>query len=114
MRLESFGFAGVVRVRRVMRAAVLGLGEAGRMYARDLAAAGWQVAGFDPGDVPTPDGILRAPTAAAAVQDAEFVLALSGAKAAVAVAVSVAGRLAPAACYADLNSSGPELKRRSP
>jgi len=81
------------------------------MYARDLAAAGWQVAAFDPGDVPTPDGILRALTAAAAVQDAEFVLALSGAKAAVAVAVSVAGRLAPAACYADLNSSGPELKR---
>ena len=94
-----------------MRAAVLGLGEAGRLYARDLAAAGWQVSAFDPGDVSTPDGIIRAPSAAAAVQDAEFVLAITGARVAVAVAESVAGRLAPAACYADLNSSGPELKR---
>ena len=38
-------------------------------------------------------------------------LALTGASAAVAAAEAVAGRLAPMACYADLNSCGPDVKR---
>jgi len=94
-----------------MRAAVLGLGEAGGLYARDLAAAGWAVSGYDPAPVPTPDGVTRAGSAAAAVEGAELVLALTGCGAAVAVAQAVADHLAPAACYADLNACGPDVKR---
>jgi 3-hydroxyisobutyrate dehydrogenase len=43
-----------------MRVAVLGLGEAGGRYGADLAAAGWQVSGYDPAPVRTPPGVLRA------------------------------------------------------
>ena len=39
-----------------MRIAVLGLGEAGSLFASDLVAAGAGVSAFDPAPVPTPDG----------------------------------------------------------
>ena len=42
-----------------MRVAVLGLGEAGGRFATDLVAAGVQVAAFDPGPVPSPEGVER-------------------------------------------------------
>ncbi len=94
-----------------MRAAVLGLGEAGRRYARDLARAGWSVDGYDPADAGTPDGVRRVPSAIAAVRGAELVLVLTGCRAAVGTAEAVADHLAPGACYADLNTCPPETKR---
>ena len=42
-----------------MRFAVLGLGEAGSLFASDLATAGHAVSAYDPREVPTPDGIVR-------------------------------------------------------
>ena len=36
-----------------MRAGVLGLGEAGALYATGFLENGWSVTGYDPGDVPT-------------------------------------------------------------
>jgi 3-hydroxyisobutyrate dehydrogenase-like beta-hydroxyacid dehydrogenase len=96
---------------RPRRAAVLGLGEAGRRYAADLAAAGWVVHGYDPAPTPTPDGVSRAPDPGAAVAGAEIVLGLTGAAHAVAVAEQVAEHLPTGACFADFNSAGPQTKR---
>lgn len=90
---------------------MLGLGEAGGRYAADLARAGWLVRGYDPAATPTPDGVTRASTGAEAVRDAVLVLSLAGAGPAVAVAKEIAPALPDGACFADLNTTAPELKR---
>ncbi|WP_405667258.1 NAD(P)-binding domain-containing protein [Streptomyces sp. NBC_01166] len=95
-----------------MKVGILGLGEAGALYATGFAEHDWQVTGFDPGDVPTPESVDRAATAAEAVQGCELVLSLTGAKAALAVAQEVAPHLQARTVYADMNASAPELKRR--
>jgi 3-hydroxyisobutyrate dehydrogenase-like beta-hydroxyacid dehydrogenase len=94
-----------------MRTAVLGLGEAGRRYAADLAAAGWQVTGYDPAPLATPAGVRRAASLAEAVGQAELVLGLTGARFAVPVAEQAAADLPGQACYADFNSAAPAAKR---
>ncbi|MBN6052875.1 DUF1932 domain-containing protein [Nonomuraea sp. RK-328] len=68
-----------------MRCAVIGLGEAGRVYAAALAA-GHEVLGYDPGDTPTPEGVTRATTPKEAVGQAAYVLVLTAAAAARSVA----------------------------
>ncbi len=88
-----------------MEVAVLGLGEAGGRIAADLAAAGCTVRGWDP---------ARTSTAASdvdAVREADVVLSLNAAAAALAVAQGVAGALRADAVYADLNTAAPALKR---
>lgn len=95
-----------------MRVGILGLGEAGALYAAGFAEHGWEVAGFDPGDVPTPAGVIRAASAAEGVQDCDLVLSLTGARAALAVAQDAAEHLGAATVYADMNAGAPELKRQ--
>ncbi|MFI9025280.1 DUF1932 domain-containing protein [Streptomyces sp. NPDC053560] len=94
-----------------MKVGILGLGEAGALYAKGFAEHDWEVSGFDPGDVPTPAGVARAATAVEAVQGCDLVLSLTGAKAAPAVAQEVAPHLQARAVYADMNAGAPELKR---
>jgi 3-hydroxyisobutyrate dehydrogenase len=94
-----------------MRIAILGLGEAGQPYAADLVTLGWKVSGFDPAPVPTPGGLQRASCVAEAISGAEFILSLTGARFATAVAVQAAETIAPGACYADFNSASPAGKR---
>jgi 3-hydroxyisobutyrate dehydrogenase-like beta-hydroxyacid dehydrogenase len=94
-----------------MQVAVLGLGEAGGRYAADLAAAGCTVHGYDPAPTPTPAGVRRAGTAAAAVRDAQLVVSLTGEAAAVAVATEIAPALPAGCCLADLNTAAPAVKR---
>ncbi|MEU4893337.1 DUF1932 domain-containing protein [Streptomyces sp. NPDC044780] len=95
-----------------MKVGILGLGEAGALYATGFSEHGWQVAGFDPGDVPTPAGVARAASPADAVQGCDLVLSLTGAKAALAVAEEAAPYLPDATVYADMNAGAPELKRK--
>jgi 3-hydroxyisobutyrate dehydrogenase-like beta-hydroxyacid dehydrogenase len=56
--------------------AVLGLGEAGGTIARDLAAAGVRVRGYDPA-APAPDGVTAAASDADACRGASLVLSLT-------------------------------------
>ena len=62
--------------------AVLGLGEAGSVIARDLVAAGAIVRGYDPAVAAGP-GITDAPGEAEAARGADLVLSVNSAKAAV-------------------------------
>jgi 3-hydroxyisobutyrate dehydrogenase len=94
-----------------MRAAVLGLGEAGSRYAADLVAAGWDVSGHDPAPVPTPQGVLRADSTAAAAMQADLAVGLSGPAAAAAVAAAAGRAMRAGSCYADLNSTSASRKR---
>ncbi|MEV4008934.1 DUF1932 domain-containing protein [Nonomuraea angiospora] len=95
-----------------MRCAVIGLGEAGGVYAAALAAAGHEVLGYDPGDTPTPAGVTRTATPREAVEQAAYVLVLTGAAAAPSVAEQCLPHLAPGACYADFTSASPEVMER--
>lgn len=95
-----------------MKVGILGLGEAGALYATGFVEQGWQVVGFDPVDVPTPAGVARAATVAEAVRACDLVLGLTGAKAALAVAKEAAPHLEPSTVYADMNAGAPELKRK--
>lgn len=94
-----------------MRIAVLGLGEAGRRYAADLLAAGHDVAGYDPAPTPTPSGVRRADSVADAVEGAELVLGLTGARFAASAAEDAAAALSAHACFADFNSASPSEKQ---
>ncbi|MBD3007103.1 DUF1932 domain-containing protein [Streptomyces sp. 5-10] len=95
-----------------MRVGILGLGEAGALYAVGFAENGWSVVAYDPGDVPTPAGVVRAGSVAEAVAEADLVLGLTGAKAAVAVAAEAAPHLRDGGVFADMNAGAPELKRK--
>jgi 3-hydroxyisobutyrate dehydrogenase-like beta-hydroxyacid dehydrogenase len=91
--------------------AVLGLGEAGGALARDLAAAGAVVRGYDPA-VPAPEGIVATGSEAEAATGADVVLSVNSASAAhEALSAGLAG-LGPDALWADLNTASPETKRR--
>lgn len=94
-----------------MRIAVLGLGEAGRRYGADLAAAGASVIGYDPAPVADPPGVARAGSVADAVAGAELVLGLTGAAHAVPAATEAAAAVPAGTCYADLNTAAPAGKQ---
>jgi len=93
-----------------MHVAVLGLGEAGSVYAAACVRRGWSVAGYDPVDVPTPEGVTRRSSIAEAVAEADVVLGLTGATAALRVAREAAPALRPGGCFADMNTGGVSLK----
>lgn len=93
-----------------MRITVFGLGEAGSLIAADLARVGVEVHGFDPADVPTPEGVHRHELPTSAVAGAELVAAVTAAadsKEAMAQAWELIG---PETVYADLATSSPTLK----
>ncbi len=95
-----------------MRVAVLGLGEAGSLYAAGLGARGASVTAFDPFVSAGPSGVTLAPDASAAAKDAEVVASLVGAAAAPGVARSVFPAMPRHAVYADMNTASPADKRR--
>ena len=97
--------------------AVLGLGEAGSAIARDLAAAGALVRGYDPA-VPAAEPVLDTASEGEAAQEAQLVLSVNSAKAAVeAFKAGLPGLLAggqprPDVLWADLNTASPGTKRQ--
>jgi 3-hydroxyisobutyrate dehydrogenase len=95
-----------------MRCAVIGLGEAGGVFAAALASAGHEVLGYDPADKPTPAGVVRVDDVSEAVRGASYVLVLTAASVAPAVAASCAPYLAEGACYADFTSAAPAVMER--
>lgn len=86
---------------------VIGLGEAGSIYATALVEAGHTVTGYDPVAPTTPAGVARVDTAADAVRHADVVLVLTGAAAARPVATDCLPAMKPGSCYADMTSSSP-------
>lgn len=90
--------------------AVLGLGEAGGAFARDLVAAGAVVRGYDPA-VTAGDGVTATASEAEAVTGADLVLSVNSSAAAVAALRAGITALAPGAVWADLNTASPAKKR---
>ncbi len=95
-----------------MRVAVLGLGEAGRIYAADLAERGSVVTAADPVATTAPPGVTLASGAPEAVRGADVVLSLVGGGAAASALDSALPELVPGSVYADMNTVAPSEKRR--
>ena len=97
--------------------AVLGLGEAGSVIARDLAAAGARVRGYDPAVTAT-GPVLDTGSEAEAARGAHLVLSVNSAKAAVDAfkaglpGLLAGGRPRPDVLWADLNTASPGVKRQ--
>jgi len=97
--------------------AVLGLGEAGSVIARDLTAAGARVRGYDPA-VTAAEPVLDTASEAEAAIEAHLVLSVNSAEAAVqAFKAGLPGLLAsgqprPDVLWADLNTAAPGTKRQ--
>lgn len=94
-----------------MRIAVLGLGEAGAIYARGLAERGADVVGFDPVVAEPPTGVTRLSSIADAVADADLVLSLVGSSAADEVLSTALPGMPATAAFADFNTAAPGHKR---
>jgi 3-hydroxyisobutyrate dehydrogenase-like beta-hydroxyacid dehydrogenase len=90
--------------------AVLGLGEAGSLIARDLVAAGAVVRGYDPAVASGP-GITECGSEAEAARGADLVLSVNSAKAAVDAFRAGRAGLRSGALWADLNTAAPAVKR---
>jgi 3-hydroxyisobutyrate dehydrogenase-like beta-hydroxyacid dehydrogenase len=91
--------------------AVLGLGEAGGAFAGDLAHAGATVRGYDPADVPVPDGVDRTSSEVEAVTGADLVLSVNSASAAREALRAAVAAVTGGAVWADLNTASPGAKR---
>jgi 3-hydroxyisobutyrate dehydrogenase-like beta-hydroxyacid dehydrogenase len=94
------------------KVAVIGLGEAGALYARGLRDAGYEVSGYDPFTRLDEDGISQFDELADTLAGVDFAITLVGASAAEAVTRDVLVDLASGALLADFNTGGPELKAR--
>ncbi len=101
--------------RQTLVIAVLGLGEAGSLIARDLAAAGARVRGYDPA-VTAAGLVLDTASEAEAAREAHVVLSVNSAKAAVdAFQAGMPGLRPderPGLLWADLNTASPGIKRQ--
>ncbi|MCL2583053.1 MAG: DUF1932 domain-containing protein [Streptosporangiales bacterium] len=89
--------------------AVLGLGEAGSLIARDLAAAGAAVRGYDPA-VAAPDGVTGTRGEAEAADGADLVLSLTSSKAAAGALRAALPGMRKGTPWADLNTASPGVK----
>jgi 3-hydroxyisobutyrate dehydrogenase-like beta-hydroxyacid dehydrogenase len=87
--------------------ALLGLGEAGSRFARDLRAADVTVRGYDPLPETDPD----VDSAAEAAAGADVILSANSAADARDAARSVLDVLGPRQVFADMNTAAPALKR---
>jgi 3-hydroxyisobutyrate dehydrogenase-like beta-hydroxyacid dehydrogenase len=95
---------------RTLVIAVLGLGEAGSLIARDLVAAGARVRGYDPA-VAAGAGLTDTGSEAEAARGADLVLSVNSAKAAVDAFRAGRPGLELGALWADLNTASPDVKR---
>jgi 3-hydroxyisobutyrate dehydrogenase-like beta-hydroxyacid dehydrogenase len=94
--------------------ALFGLGEAGTLIGTDIVNAtdnNTQVLGYDPADVPTPEGIVRTDTPADAVAEADFILSFTGSVDAKVALGQAIDSIPETAVYADFASASAGLKR---
>lgn len=89
---------------------VIGLGEAGRLYAEGLASAGATVRGYDPFLSVDSDAFEQFETLEAALDGCDVALSLVGARAAEPVARQVAEAASAPLVFADLNTASPDVK----
>ena len=96
----------------MMRITVFGLGEAGSLFAADLAAVGVAVYGYDPKPVATPAGVVRFDNPVDAVKGADVVMSLTAAANAEEALQQALSAIPATALYAELSTAAAGLKRK--
>ncbi|MCM3502296.1 NAD(P)-binding domain-containing protein [Microbacterium sp. P26] len=86
---------------------IIGLGEAGSLYARGAVEAGYEVHGFDPAPTATPEGVQRSDSLAALVAASDLVIVLTGASLSERIAADAAQHLRAGGVYADFTTASP-------
>lgn len=95
-----------------MRIAILGLGEAGSHFARDLAALGIQVQGWDPNPHRLlPADFVLAASNAAAIQGADLIFSVNLSTVSEQVAREILPVLQPNQVFLEMNTSAPDKKQ---
>jgi 3-hydroxyisobutyrate dehydrogenase-like beta-hydroxyacid dehydrogenase len=90
---------------------IFGLGEAGSLFAADLAGLGIHVHAYDPAEVETPADIERHDKSGSAVAGAEVVLALTGGADAQTALTQAIDEIPKSALYADLSTNSAATKK---
>ncbi len=94
-----------------MKIAVLGLGEVGSAFARDLLQQGIEVTGWDPEPKDLPKGLNFAASNADAAKGADIILSANLASVATDIAKEVAAVLKAQQVFAEMNTTSPQLKK---
>jgi len=90
---------------------IFGLGEAGSLFAADLAAIGVTVQAYDPKPVSTPAGVFRFDDPVAAVHGAEVIMGLTASADAEQALRQALTAIPAGTLYADLSTSSAGVKR---
>lgn len=91
---------------------LFGLGEAGSLFAADLATAGVDLRGYDPAPVDSPKGLVRYDDPREAVAGTDVVLGLVAEHDMVTAVTQAADRIPGDAIYADCGAGSPGVKRQ--
>ncbi|WP_339668151.1 NAD(P)-binding domain-containing protein [Dasania marina] len=95
-----------------LNVAMFGLGEAGALMAKDLVDAKVQVTAFDPANVATPAGVIRANTPHEAVATSDLVIALTAGDDALTAMEQALEDIPTGAIYADFSTNSVAIKQQ--
>ncbi len=96
-----------------LQIAVLGLGEAGSHFANDLVEMGIEVTGYDPNPIRklNPSVVVKECNAEAA-RNADVIFSANLSSVSIEIAEELAGVLQPYQFFCEMNTSGPEKKKK--
>lgn len=96
-----------------MKIAILGLGEAGSHFANDLAMVGVEVTGYDPNLIrQLHPSILVKESNAEAAHNVDIIFSANLSSVSVEIAEELVGVLQPHQFFCEMNTSGPEKKKK--
>jgi 3-hydroxyisobutyrate dehydrogenase-like beta-hydroxyacid dehydrogenase len=92
---------------------LLGLGEAGSHFANDLVKLGVNVVGYDPNPIRKLDASIEVKSSnAEACQNADVIFSANLSSVSIEIAEELAGVLKPHQFFCEMNTSGPEKKKK--
>lgn len=96
-----------------LKITILGLGEAGSHFANDLVKLGVEVTGFDPKVIRKLDVAIEVKdSTVAAVKDADIIFSANLSSVSIQIAEELASVLKPNQFFCEMNTSGPEKKKK--
>lgn len=96
-----------------LKIAILGLGEAGSHFANDLVRLGVKIIGYDPNPLRKLDASIQLNSSnAEAVKDADIIFSANLSSVSVEIAEELTGVLKPNQFFCEMNTSGPEKKKK--
>jgi 3-hydroxyisobutyrate dehydrogenase-like beta-hydroxyacid dehydrogenase len=96
-----------------LKIAILGLGEAGSHFANDLVKLGVKVVGFDPKPIHKLDEAIEVKSSnAEAAKDVNIIFSANLSSVSIEIAEELAGVLKPHQFLCEMNTSGPEKKKK--